>query len=81
VRSPRVLRLRGARVGREPVGLSPHSSLENQEFAGRALGPWRAVLFDSVDRNLCGERPFRLPVARLKCGVWLGGLGDLLPGL
>jgi hypothetical protein len=38
-------------------------------------------LFDSVDRNLCGERPFRLPAARLKCGVWLGGLGDFLPGL
>ena len=39
------------------------------------------LLFVSVDRNLCGERSQDLPAARLECGVVLGRLRELLPGL
>jgi hypothetical protein len=61
---------------------APLFILETQKSGRFGLGLCGPLLFDSVDRNLCGERPSGPVAAWLKGWVWCWReTGELLPGL
>ncbi|MFZ2101844.1 MAG: hypothetical protein WAU86_14900, partial [Oricola sp.] len=57
------------------------SSLETQKSGRFGLNLCGPLLFDSVDRNLCGERPSGPVAAWLLAGLCWRETGELLPGL